>query len=161
MKEEAESKAAGEWFYEFKSEFTNSKDRSAVIDRLFREMDTKRFSVYFMVYDKLPKECKEELKTLNQFDGFFRYLEGFNRDVMSVHGIYGVEGCFDLKGVWMWKSPDVHEKFQDHPAYEYYVLTKLDLSKPEDQKRVKAYWLNQVYEQEVEGQKVFQVKMFK
>ena len=79
--EEAEAqKKAGEWLFNFKTEWVNASDRGAVIDKMFKEVDLTRFSAYHMLYDKLDSECKEVVKTSNLMTFFLSKLEKLNRD---------------------------------------------------------------------------------
>jgi len=129
---------------------------------MFKEIDLTRFSAYHMLYDKLPSECKEVIKTSNQMNFFLRGLERLNRDCLGVLGIYGEPNNHDIKGVWLWKSDDVHPVMKEHNSYEYYFFNRLDLKKPEDQAKLKEFWLNLAEdESKVEGQTARVVKIFK
>lgn len=136
-------RAAGEWFFNYKTLFTNSTDRNAAIDTLATEWDPKHFSMWHCKYDKMPKECKDELRTSNMISFFYKGLEGLNKDTLSVHGAYGPESDHDIMGVWMFKgAEEVHPKMKDHNQYEYFEWTKLDMANAENVATVKEFWLN-------------------
>jgi len=88
-----EQKAAGAWFYDFKTHYANAKDKNETVDKLWADFDNikvdQHFSFWCCLYDKLPSECKEEIKTNNLMSFFFRGFEGTNKDMLAVHGMYG------------------------------------------------------------------------
>ena len=60
------------------------------------------------------------------------------------------------------RSKDMHEKVSLQSNYEYYIWTRMDLNKPEDQARLKHYWLNNDEDVSVvEGEVARRCKIFK
>lgn len=160
--EAAALKVAGEWLFNYKTEWVNSPNRSEAMDKMFNEIDITRFSAYYMKYDKLASECKDVIKTSNMLSFFLRGLDKLNRDCQGVLGIYGEPNDHDIKGAFLWKSDDIHPVMKEHQSFEYYFFTKLDLKKPEDQAKLKEFWLNITEdESKIEGQTARVVKIFK
>jgi len=95
---------------EFKREFMNSKDRAAVMTEFWKKFDANGYSLWTMRYDKLPSEGKILFRTRNSLSFFLQKLDSFRKYSFSVHGIYGVEGDFDIRGCWMWRGTEIPEE---------------------------------------------------
>ena len=95
---------------DFKREFMNSKDRPAVMAEFWKKFDADGFSFWTMRYDKLPSEGKILFRTKNSLSFFLQKLDTFRKYCFSVHGIYGVEGDYDIRGLWMWRGLDIPEE---------------------------------------------------
>jgi elongation factor 1-gamma len=160
-----EEKAAGGWFYDFKTMYANEPDKNKCVDYLFKPENAthlKYFSFWSCKYDKLAKECKEIIKTNNMMSFFFRGMDGTNKDMLAVHGIYGSETDHDIKGLYMWRGTEYHPKLKDHNTAEYYNYTKMDMSTQAAKDKLRAYWTNiKNDEGSVEGQTPLNVKVWK
>merc|ERR1712048_279692 len=158
-------KEAGNKFFDYKTLYANATDKAAAVDQLFAQWDSDfegYFSVWTCLYDKLPRECKDEIKTNNMMSFFFRGLDGTNKDMLAVHGMYGEPNDHDLKGVWMWRGTEYNAKLADHSSAEYYNFTKMDMSKQENRDKLKECWTNTTAgEGSYGGQKVLNVKVWK
>lgn len=95
---------------DFKREFMNSKDRAAVMAEFWKKFDANGYSFWTMKYDKLPSEGKILFRTRNSLSFFLQKLDCFRKYSFSVHGIYGVEGDFDIRGCWMWRGTEIPEE---------------------------------------------------
>lgn len=146
---------------DFKREFMNSKDRTAVMKDFWEKFDPNGFSFWKMKYDKLPSEGKILFRTKNSMSFFLQKLDQFRKYTFSVHGIYGVEDAYDIRGVWMWRGTEIPEEVKQHESYEYMFIDRLDSSKPEDRKLIEEYWLNLEEGQNVDGMPVAYVETFK
>lgn len=160
-----EEKVAGNEFYDYKTLYANAKDKNEAVDELFKKWDTsfdKYFSVWSCHYDKLDVECKEEIKTNNMMSFFFRGMDGTNKDMLAVHGMYGPSTDHDIKGIWMWRGVEYNDKMKDHNSAEYYNFTRMDMSKQESRDKLRAYWTNTTNgEGSVEGLTPLNVKIWK
>jgi len=146
----------------FKKKFMNSTDRKAVLDEFFNgEYDPKAFSIHYLRYQKLPSEGKILFKTTNGRDGFIERTEVGRKHVFSSFGVYGEEGNYEIKGVWLWRGLNVPQFLLDNPQFEYYDRVTLDPSNPKDKERIYNYWLNLKEGDEVEGLKAVDVITFK
>lgn len=99
---------------EFKREFMNSKDRAAVMEEFWKKFDPSGFSLWTMKYDKLPSEGKILFRTKNSLSFFLQKLDTFRKFSFSAHGIYGVEGDYDIKGCWMWRGIEIPEEVNSY-----------------------------------------------
>lgn len=161
-----EQKKAGGWFYDFKTHYANATNKNDSIDKLWAEFDeikvSEHFSFWCCLYDKLPTECLEQIKTNNLLSFFFRGFEGTNKDMLAVHGMYGKPECHDLKGVWMWKGTEMHQGVKDHSSCEYYNFQKMDMTLQANRDKLREYWTNTTNEEgSVEGQMPLSVKVWK
>lgn len=127
----------------FKKEFMNSKERKAVLDKFFeKEYDANAFSVYYVRYQKLASEGKVLFKTTNGRDGFLERIDQNRKYVFASHGVYGVEGDYDIRGVWLWRGKGIPFFLEEHPQFEYYERRELNPNVPEDRQVIDNYWLN-------------------
>jgi len=160
-----EEKKAGGWFYDFKTMYANEKDKNKCVDYLFSkesEPYLKYFSFWSCHYDKLATECKELIKTNNLMSFFFRGMDGTNKDMLAVHGIYGAEKDHDVKGIWMWRGTEYHPKVKDHQTAEYYNYTKMDISTQAAKDKLREYWTHVICEEgTVEGLVPLNIKVWK
>lgn len=163
IKENEAAMVANQWFNDWKTFFANSKDKTDACDRLFKEIDTERFSVWHVKYDKLPTELKDETRSANMLTFFFRGFEGFNKDACAVHGLYGTEPELNLKGVWLIRGKEIPDKITLQSNFEYYFWTRMDVvSNLDDQCRLKHYWTNTEEDVSVvEGEMGRRIKIFK
>lgn len=95
---------------DFKREFMNSKDRLAVMGEFWKKFDSNGFSFWSFKYDRLPSEGKVLFRSKNSLSFFLQKLDTFRKYCFAVHGIYGVEGDYDIKGVWMWRGTELPEE---------------------------------------------------
>lgn len=63
-----------------------------------------------MKYDKLPSEGKILFRTKNSMGFFLQKLDSFRKYSFAAHGIYGTEGDYDIRGVWMWRGSEIAEE---------------------------------------------------
>ncbi len=99
--------------------------------------------------------------TGNLKNGYLRNIEHFRKYTFCVLGVYGVEGNFDIDGVWLWRGTEIPEEWKEHQSYDYFQFTKLNPKDEKDQKLCTEYWLNLDETTQVEGRPVFDAKWFK
>ncbi len=59
-------------FFQFKTDLANSTDRNATLDKFFKEMDRKAFSIYHLKYDKAEGEGEKIYMTNNLIGGWLQ-----------------------------------------------------------------------------------------
>jgi len=129
-------------FDEFKKEFLNTKEKKAVLDEFWKKVDYNGFSFWFMQYQKLPSEGKVLFKTNNSVGIFLQNLDPFRKYCFSAHGVYGTEGEYEIRGVWMWRGLDIPDEIKEHDSFPYMTVKKLDPHQESDRKLIEEYWLN-------------------
>jgi elongation factor 1-gamma len=97
-------------FDDFKREFMNSKDRASVMVDFWKKFDANGYSLWTMKYDKLPSEGKILFRTRNSLSFFLQKLDCFRKYSFGAHGIYGVEGDYEIQGCWMWRGTEIPEE---------------------------------------------------
>mmetsp|Transcript_9098 Transcript_9098/g.9456 ORF Transcript_9098/g.9456 Transcript_9098/m.9456 type:complete len:398 (+) Transcript_9098:22-1215(+) len=148
-------------FDQVKNEFYNASDKNAALEKLLAEFDHNAFSIYYIRYQKLETEGKELWLTENGRGFFLQKLDPFRKHVMANFGIYGVEGDYEIKGVWMWRGVGIPFFMNDNESFEYYDKKVLDPRKEEDKKIIQAYWLSNTEGDIVEGLPLVSNESFK
>jgi len=90
-----------------------------------------------------------------------RNIDHFRKYCFAVHGVYGVEGNYEIDGVWLWKGTEIPEEWKEHQSYDYFTFNKLDPKDPAVQALATEYWLTLTEGSLVEGKPVFDAKWFK
>jgi elongation factor 1-gamma len=93
--------------------------------------------------------------------GHVRRIDHFRKYTFATYGVYGVEGDYELDGVWMWRGLEIPEEWKEHQCYEYFIFTKMDPKNEVDQALAEEYWLNTTEGQLVEGRPVYDTSWFK
>ena len=126
---------------EFKFWFINHPDRQAAFDEFYTSrLDKAGWSFWDLKYIKYKGEGEVLYKTNNLLNGFIQRAEHFNKHSYGVHMIYGEEPNLDIKGVWMWRGHDIPIAMLEHPQFEYYKTTKLDIDNEADREYIKEMW---------------------
>ena len=144
----------------FKREFLNNKDKKDAMNKFWEQYDPKGYSIWWMEYQKLPSEGKVLFRTSNSKSFFLQKLDSFRKYCFAVHGVYGSEGDYEVRGVWMWRGTEIPAEIKEHDNFEYMTIKKLDPSKPEDKQLVEDYWTKLNETDEVEGRKCADVEYF-
>ena len=145
---------------EFKRAFLNNKDKEDAMKKFWEIYDPEGYSLWHLEYQNLPTECKVLFRTSNSKGMFLQKCDAVRRYAFAVHGVYGVEDDYKIKGVWMFRGKDVPQEMKDNDLYEYITFTKLDINKEEDKKLVHDYWTKLNENDEVEGRKCADVEYF-
>jgi len=148
-------------FDDFKKAFLNTKEKKAVLDDFWTKIDLNGFSFWFMQYQKLPSEGKELFKANNSSGMFLQKLDPFRKYTFSVHGVYGEEGDYEIRGVWMWRGTDIPQEIREHDNFDYMTIRKLDVTNQTDKDLVESYWLNLKDGDVVDGMAAREVVYFK
>ena len=146
---------------DFKKEFLNTPDRVGVLKSFWEKYDANGFSIWFMQYQKLASEGKVLFKTCNSSSFFLQKLDPFRKYTFAAHGVYGEEGNYEIKGVWMWRGTEIAEEIKEHDNFPYMTIKRLDTTSEADRKLIETYWLNIKVGDVVEGLPVAEVVHFK
>jgi len=148
-------------FYDFKVEFTNSKDKKAVVeDLLTNKWNDEKQSIWYLEYEKYDASEGAKLHYVNNLlGGFLQRMEGLNQHTFAVFGVYGDEPNLNQKAVALWRGKDIPVPMNLHPQFEYWKKRKLNPKDKKDKKLIIDYLTTK--EGKVEGHKVQNFKMFK
>ena len=144
----------------FKRAFLNNKDKEDAMKKFWEIYDPAGYSIWWLEYQNLPSECKVLFRTSNSKGMFLQKCDAVRRYAFAVHGVYGVEGDYKIRGLWMFRGLDVPQEMKDNDLYEYITFTKLDHNKKEDRDLVHDYWTKLNETDEVEGRKCADVEYF-
>ena len=144
----------------FKRAFLNNKDKEDAMKKFWEIYDPEGYSLWRLEYQNLDSECKVLFRTSNNKGMFLQKCDQLRRYAFAVHGVYGVENDYKIRGLWMFRGLDVPQEMKDNDLYEYITFTKLDINKPEDRQLVHDYWTKLNETDEVEGRKCADVEYF-
>ena len=144
----------------FKRAFLNNKDKEDAMKKFWEIYDPEGYSLWRLEYQNLPSECKVLFRTSNSKGMFLQKCDAVRRYAFAVHGVYGVEGDYKIRGLWMFRGLEVPQEMKDNDLYEYITFTKLDHNKKEDRDLVHDYWTKLNETDEVEGRKCADVEYF-
>lgn len=142
----------------WKREFLNAPDKEAVLDVMLATIEPGAYSFFKIEYDKLPEEGKELYMTKNSAGYFIQQIDKARRYSFAVHGVYGVEGNYDVKGLWMFRGTDVIQEMKGYDGFEFYKVIPLSIE--ENKQLIKDYWLKVTEGDEVDGTKVAHTEYF-
>ena len=144
----------------FKRAFLNNKDKEDAMKKFWEVYDPEGYSLWHLEYQNLPSECKVLFRTSNSKSMFLQKCDQLRRYAFAVHGVYGVEDDYKIKGVWMFRGLEVPQEMKDNDLYEYITFRKLDTNNEADRKLVHDYWTKFDENDEVEGRKCADVEYF-
>jgi elongation factor 1-gamma len=145
----------------FKRDFLNTDDKRAAMDRLWKNWDANGFSFWFMQYQRLASEGKILFKTNNSCSFFLQKLDSFRKYSFSAYGVYGEEGNYEIRGVWMWRGTDIPDEVKSHDSFPYLTVKKLEPTNETDRKLIEEYWMNINVGDKVDGMVAAEVQHFK
>ena len=138
----------------------NNKDKEDAMNKFWEIYDPEGYSIWWLEYQNLPSECKVLFRTSNSKGMFLQKCDALRRYAFAVHGVYGVEDDYKIRGVWMFRGKEIPQEMKDNDLYEYITFRKLDPSKEEDKQLVHDYWTKVNETDEVEGRKCADVDYF-
>ena len=144
----------------FKRAFSNNKDKEDAMNKFWEIYDPEGYSLWWVEYQNLPTECKILFRTSNSKGMFLQKCDAVRRYAFAVHGVYGVEDDYKIRGCWMFRGTEIPQEMKDNDLYEYLTFRKLDINKPEDKQLVHDYWTKLNETDEVEGRKCADVEYF-
>ena len=144
----------------FKRSFLNNKDKEDAMKKFWEIYDPEGYSLWHLEYQNLPTECKVLFRTSNSKGMFLQKCDSLRRYAFAVHGVYGVEDDYKIKGLWMFRGKEIPQEMKDNDLYEYITFRKLDHTKEEDKQLVHDYWTKLNETDEVEGRKCADVEYF-
>jgi elongation factor 1-gamma len=144
----------------FKRAFLNNKDKEDAMNKFWEIYDPEGYSLWWVEYQNLPTECKILFRTSNSKGMFLQKCDAVRRYAFAVHGVYGVEDDYKIRGCWMFRGTEIPQEMKDNDLYEYLTFRKLDINKPEDKQLVHDYWTKLNETDEVEGRKCADVEYF-
>ena len=103
---------------DFKRAFLNNKDKEDAMAKFWEIYDPEGYSLWHLEYQNLPTECKVLFRTSNSKGMFLQKCDAVRRYAFAVHGVYGVEDDYKIKGLWMFRGKEVPQEMKDNDLYE-------------------------------------------
>jgi elongation factor 1-gamma len=150
-------------FDAFKRDIMNTTDKKGALDRLWAQMDVVKegWSFWHLHYQKTASQGKVDYLTKNMADMFIQRIENFRKFAFATHGVYGENGNFEIKGMWMWRGLEHAPQMVEHDSYEFITFTKVDPATEEGRKLIEEYWLDISEGKIVEGLPIYDVIYFR
>lgn len=105
-------------FYDFKTEFVNSKDQASVLKNLWtNKWDDAGLSFWFVHYKKYDDSEGAKLHIVNNLlNGFMQRMdEKIRPHSLGVFGVYGDEPNLEQYGCVLWRGSDLPYPMKEHP----------------------------------------------
>ena len=103
----------------FKRAFLNNKDKEDAMNKFWEIYDPEGYSLWWVEYQNLPTECKILFRTSNSKGMFLQKCDAVRRYAFAVHGVYGVEDDYKIRGCWMFRGTEIPQEMKDNDLYEY------------------------------------------
>ena len=144
----------------FKRAFLNNKNKEDAMNKFWEVYDPEGYSLWWVEYQNLPTECKILFRTSNSKGMFLQKCDAVRRYAFAVHGVYGVEDDYKIRGMWMFRGKEIPQEMKDNDLYEYLTFRRIDINNPADKQLVHDYWTKLDENDEVEGRKCADVEYF-
>ena len=144
----------------FKRAFLNNKDKEDAMNKFWEIYDPEGYSLWWVEYQNLPSECKILYRTSNSKGMFLQKCDAVRRYAFAVHGVYGVENDYKVRGMWMFRGKEIPQEMKDNDLYEYLTFRRIDINNPSDKQLVHDYWTKLDENDEVEGRKCADCEYF-
>lgn len=125
------------------------------------KFDANGWSIWKTHYIRYEGEGKVGYLTGNLKNGYLRNIDHFRKYCFSVLGVYGVEGDYNIDGVWIWRGTEIPSEWKEHQSYDYFEFTKLDHTNGDHRKITEDYWTCLNEGDMVDGHPVYEAKWFK
>ena len=147
-------------FEDFKRAFMNNKDKDDAVKKFWEVFDPKGYSIWWCEYQNLPTECKVLFRTSNSKSMFLQKCDPLRRYAFATHGVYGKEGDYKVRGMWMFRGLDIPQEMRDNDLFEYMTFKKMDTNNEKDRQLIHDYWAKVKETDEVDGRLAADVDYF-
>ena len=145
----------------FKKDFCENSNKKEVMEKFWKDFDPKGYSLWLIEYQNLESEGKKLFRMKNSKNFFLeRFDDDFKRYSFGVHGVYGNNNEFKVKGLWMWRGEDIPEEIKENEYFNYLNIKKLDCKNDKDKKLVEEYWTKCNKGDKVDERKVEEISYF-
>ena len=145
----------------FKKEFCENSNKKEVMEKFWKDFDPKGYSLWLIEYQNLENEGKKLFRMKNSKNFFLERIDDdFKRYSFGVHGVYGNNNEFKVRGLWMWRGEDIPEEIKENEYFNYLNIKKLDCKNDKDKKLVEEYWTKCNKGDKVDERKVEEISYF-
>ena len=136
---------------EFKKSFLDNQNKEGVMEQFWRIYNPEEYSIWWLDQQILPDKGKNLESTSNAKNLFLETLNNFRQNCFAVHGVYGREGNYKIRGVWIWKGKDISKEIENNEFYDNMTIRQLDHNHKEDVELVNDYWTKLSKTDKVQG----------
>ena len=145
----------------FKKDFCENSNKKEIMEKFWKDFDPKGYSLWLIEYQNLESEGKKLFRMKNSKNFFLeRFDDDFKKYSFGVHGIYGNNNEFKVKGLWMWRGEDIPEEIKENEYFNYLSIKKLDCKNDKDRKLVEEYWTKCNKGDKVDERRVEEISCF-
>ena len=148
---------------EFKKEFLDEKsgNKNKIMEKFWEIFDPKGYSLWWMEYQNLDTEGKK-LFRMNNSKNFFleRIDEDFKKYAFGIHGVYGNEGDYKVRGVWLWRGNEIPKEIKENDYFKYMKIKNLKSDNNNDKRLINDYWTKINKGNKVEGKALAEFTYF-
>ena len=127
---------------QFKTDFMEEKgNKDEIMKKFWKEFDPKGYSLWWLEYQNLSMEGKK----------LFRMKNSKN---FGIHGVYGKEGDYKVKGLWLWRGNEIPKEIKENDYFKYMTIKNLKSDNNNDKQIVNEYWTKTNKNDKVEGREV-------
>ena len=145
----------------FKKEFCENGNKKEAMEKFWKDFDPKGYSLWLIEYQNLESEGKKLFRMKNSKNFFLERIDDdFKKYSFGVHGVYGNNNEFKVKGLWMWRGEDIPEEIKENEYFNYLNIKKLDCKNEKDKKLVEEYWTKCNKGDKVDERKVEEISYF-
>jgi elongation factor 1-gamma len=127
----------------FKQEFFDDKNnhKDKAMEKFWKEFDPKGYSLWWVEYQNLDTEGKKLFRTKNSKNFFLERLDDdFRRFAFGIHGVYGNEGDYKVRGVWLWRGNEIPKEIKENDYFKYLTVKNLKFDNNNDKQLINEYW---------------------
>jgi elongation factor 1-gamma len=140
----------------FKNEFLEEKgNKDKIMEKFWEKFDPKGYSLWWMEYKNLNTEGKKLFRMKNSKNFFLERIdEDFRNYSFGIHGVYGNEGDYKVRGVWVWRGTEIPKEIQENDYFKYIAIKNLKSDNNNDKELIKEYWTKINKKNRVEGREL-------
>ena len=145
----------------FKKEFLESNNKKEVMEKFWKDFDPKGYSLWFIEYQNLESEGKKLFRMKNSKNFFLeRFDDDFKKYAFGVHGVYGINNEFKVRGLWMWRGEEIPDEIKENEYFKYLTIKKINCANDNDKRLVEDYWTKIKKGDKVDDRKVEECTYF-
>ena len=141
---------------QFKTDFMEEKgNKDEIMKKFWKEFDPKGYSLWWLEYQNLSMEGKKLFRMKNSKNFFLERIdEDFKNYAFGIHGVYGKEGDYKVKGLWLWRGNEIQKEIKENDYFKYMTIKNLKSDNNNDKQIVNEYWTKTNKNDKVEGREV-------
>ena len=141
---------------QFKTDFMEEKgNKDEIMKKFWKEFDPKGYSLWWLEYQNLSMEGKKLFRMKNSKNFFLERIdEDFKNYAFGMHGVYGKEGDYKVKGLWLWRGNEIPKEIKENDYFKYMTIKNLKSDNNNDKQIVNEYWTKTNKNDKVEGREV-------